>query len=380
MLSFKEKLAKNYINARGWRTNQKYVIIESDDWGAIRMPSLEVYNELVKKNIAVDKLHIDKYDALETEEDLKALFDTLQRFTDQKGNAAVLTVYHVVANPNFEKIEASGRKEYHYETILETYKRFPHTQQVPNLIKEGMDKGIYVPQSHGREHVHVKRYMEAINSDSEKEKIAFQYNAIISSKSTICDKPFKKNYFAGQDYSDETEFSDIEKITDEGLDIFENIFGFKSLSFTPQGSFWGDHILKTIVDKGVTLIGGSQYHPVPNEKHKFINNKIWGEKNKLGQIHWRRNCMFEPSRNQNFAWVDKCMAEMEIAFRWGKPAVISAHRENFIGSIFEENREESLDKLSTLLRRVQKKWPDVQFISTQQLAEMMDFSLNKKKY
>jgi len=47
-----------------------------------------------------------------------------------------------------------------------------HTRKVPELIKEGMRKGIYIPQYHGREHIHVKRYMEAINSDSEKEQLA----------------------------------------------------------------------------------------------------------------------------------------------------------------------------------------------------------------
>ena len=92
-------------------------------------------------------------------------------------------------------------------------------------------------------------------------------------------------------------------------------------------------------------------------------------KNKFNQLHWRRNCLFEPSRNQNFDWVGKCLSEIEIAFRWGKPAVISAHRENFIGSIFEENRLQSLEKLELLLTKVFQKWPNVQFINSAQLAE-----------
>ena len=70
MLTFKEKLAKNYVNARGWKTNHKYLIIESDDWGAIRMPSKSTYNLFIEKKIPVNNLHIDKYDSLESEEDL----------------------------------------------------------------------------------------------------------------------------------------------------------------------------------------------------------------------------------------------------------------------------------------------------------------------
>ena len=371
MLTFKEKLAKNYINARGWKTNHKYLIIESDDWGAIRMPSLEVYQKLIENSIPVDKFSFDKHDSLESEEDLNALFNVLTSFEDSKGNPAVLTAYQVMANPNFEAIEKNGRTKYVYETILETYKRNPHTQNSFALIQKGMQMGVFIPQFHGREHIHVKRWMEAINSNSEKEQIAFQNKTIISSNSSSSLNHFNKNYFAGQDYSDFTEHEDLEYIVTEGLDLFEEIFRFKSLSFTPQGSFWGDHILKTLVEKGVILIGGRQFHPMPDGSHKFINHKKWGDKNEYGQIHWRRNVLFEPARNQNFDWVGKCLAEIEIAFRWGKPAVIRSHRENFIGSIFQENRTQSLAKLNELLSRVQKKWPDVQFISTHQLAEIM---------
>jgi len=110
--------------------------------------------------------------------------------------------------------------------------------------------------------------------------------------------------------------------------MFKNIFIFKSLSFTAQGGFWGDHILNTLANEGVILIGGRQFYPIIGGKHKFVNNKMCGEKNVLGQIHWRRNCIFELSRNQSFPWIDKCMAEIEIAFRCGNSAVVSAHREN----------------------------------------------------
>ena len=33
----------NLLSIPGWRTNRHIVVIESDDWGSIRMPSKEVY-------------------------------------------------------------------------------------------------------------------------------------------------------------------------------------------------------------------------------------------------------------------------------------------------------------------------------------------------
>jgi hypothetical protein len=370
MLSLKEKLAKNYINAVGWQTKKKYLVIESDDWGAVRMPSKEVYNELLRNDITVDEFSFDKHDSVESEEDLNALFKTLEKFRDSKGNPPVLTAYHVLANPNFEKIDATNREEYYNETILETYARHTHTKKVPELIKEGMKKGIYIPQYHGREHIHVRKYMDAINSKSEKEKIAFTNRAIISSKSLKDKESAQPSYFKGFAFDNANEHKDIENIHRDGLRIFKDIFGMPSLTFMAQGSVWGDHILSMLKEEGVQLIPGQQTIPLENGELKIIN-KNWGSKNELGQIHWRRNCMFEPARNQNFDWVNKCLAEINIAFRWGKPAVISSHRENFIGSIFEDNRNQSLGKLEELLEAILKKWPDVKFISSAALAELM---------
>lgn len=81
--------------------------------------------------------------------------------------------------------------------------------------------------------------------------------------------------------------------------------------------------------------------------------------------------MFEPSLNEKINWVDKCLESIENAFKWGKPANISSHRENFIGSVFKENRTQSLQKLESLLKKVIQKWPKVQFIISAQLAEIM---------
>lgn len=370
MLSLNEKIAKNFINALGWKSKQKYILIESDDWGAIRMPSKEVYESLIENQIPVNQLHIDKYDSLESEEDLVALFNTLQKFTDKIGNHPVVTAYFVVANPNFEKIEATKRQEYHYETILETYKRSEHTMKVPQLIKKGLYENIFMPQFHGREHIHVKRYMEAINSDSEKEQISFKNRAIISSKSKTCTNHYKKDYFKGFDYSSVVEHAEIEAIHGDGLRLFKEIFGFPSISFVAQGTVFGNHLLPMLAEENVRLIIGQQQLPKLDGTYATIN-KNWGNSTEFKQLYWRRNCMFEPARKQAFNWVGKCLEEMEIAFRWGKPAVISAHRENFIGSIFEENRIESLKKLEILLAEILMRWPDVQFISTAQLATIM---------
>lgn len=123
-MTIREYLAKNYINSRGWRTEHKYVLFESDDWGSIRMPSRVFYESLVSQGYPVSEHYFDRYDALESGCDLSALFEVLSSVKDSNGNPAVFTPLCVVANPDFCRIRKSGFKEYFYEATSETYLQY----------------------------------------------------------------------------------------------------------------------------------------------------------------------------------------------------------------------------------------------------------------
>ena len=74
-MNIKRHLIKNYVNFRGkslW--GRKIVLIESDDWGSIRMPSREVYNKFIKAGINVDEVYFDKYDSITASELILFLF------------------------------------------------------------------------------------------------------------------------------------------------------------------------------------------------------------------------------------------------------------------------------------------------------------------
>ena len=42
-MSFKQTITHNLLNIPGWNTKRRIVVFESDDWGAIRMPSKAVF-------------------------------------------------------------------------------------------------------------------------------------------------------------------------------------------------------------------------------------------------------------------------------------------------------------------------------------------------
>jgi len=370
-VNIKKIIRKNLINIPGWRTNRRIVVIESDDWGSIRMPSRQVYEKFVSKGIPVEKHYFLKYDALESENDLTALFEVLHLFRDKNGNNPVITANAVVANPDFRKIKESGKSVYFFEPITESYKAYPGRARTFELWKRiGINQRLLWPQFHGREHLNVKRWMEAIRSSDPWEREGFEHNVLLGLKSKD-QHSGKHDYMAAFRYSDKSEWVELEKIACQGLELFSEIFGFPSKSFVAPCSIRGDHLDETLHNNGIKYHQcGQQFKPVKNGSLKVID-RLWGQQNSFGQVYWRRNCTFEPSRNWNYDWVNSCMSEISIAFRWGKPAVINSHRVNFMGEIFPENRENTNKLLSELLSGILKEWPNVEFLTSDQLGDII---------
>ena len=115
---FQLGLKRNVLNSVGYKTNRKIIVIESDDWGSIRIPSLDTQKILTEKKIISLKDPFSKYDALESETDLNELYNVLLSHKDKHGNPPTITANCVVANPDFDKIRASNFTKYIYEDIL----------------------------------------------------------------------------------------------------------------------------------------------------------------------------------------------------------------------------------------------------------------------
>ena len=119
--------------------------MECDDWGGIRTPSREVYQQLEKLGMVRSDCRY-RLDTMATSEDLEQLFEVLESRKDKNGHAAVMTPVCNVANPDFEKISQTGFREYHYESFTRTLERFNRGSRVMKLWKEGMEKGIFIPE------------------------------------------------------------------------------------------------------------------------------------------------------------------------------------------------------------------------------------------
>jgi hypothetical protein len=82
--------------------------------------------------------------------------------------------------------------------------------------------------------------------------------------------------------------------------------------------------------------------------------------------------MFEPAENPQIDAVDEALLQINLAFRYNKPAIISSHRVNYIGSLNSKNRTRNIKKLDNLLTSITKRWPDVEFMSSDQLINLIN--------
>lgn len=363
------------INLPGFRTRRKLVVFESDDWGSIRMPSRDTYEELLKKNIRVDRLSYSRYDSLAGESDLTALFEVLQSVKDKNGNPAIITANTNVANPDFEKIKNSGFTEYHYEPFTETLKRYPEHAGSFELWKAGIDSRLFRPQFHGREHLNVTEWMKALQQNRGKVRLAFDYGMYDLSE----DQSVSENTFVeALHFEDKTELDFQRESIVTGLNLFEELFGYRASSFIAPCYIWSSELDKTLAANGISSFQGNwfQYEPVSGTNRKFRRKFHYiGQKNKFNQVYTIRNAAFEPADSSSIDWIGLVIKQMESLFRLGKPTIINTHRLNYIGFIDPTNREKNLILLRRLLKEMVEKWPDIEFISSDELATII-FSKN----
>jgi hypothetical protein len=369
--SLKKVVSNNLLNVPGWKTNRRFVVIESDDWGSIRMPSRDVYEDCLKNDYRVDLSHYTKFDALENDKDLTALFDVLSRHKGSNGLPAVITANTVVANPDFEKIRNSSFTEYHYELFTTTFKNSAHHANCFDLYKQGMANNVFRPQFHAREHVNVKRWMKALQQQQPDVLYAFNHNM-----AGLFPKFVKggNKYVVALDYDEINDPDEKLQILEDGLEIFEKLFNYRSSSFIAPNYVWDTKYEPDLFKAGVKYLQGVSYQSEPDHSKK--RNKIYhftGQKKNRNQIYLVRNCFFEPSLLPDKSQVvNECLDRINIAFRWKKPAIIGSHRLNYIGSIHEYNRTENLNLLNQLLEGIVKRWPDVEFVSSDMLGDIIN--------
>lgn len=374
----KSRIGVHLQNVRGWKTNRKIIVFESDDWGSIRMPSKEVYNIMLRKGYPVDIRPFEKYDSLERDEDIEALFEVLKKFRDKDNNHPVFTANTIMTNPNFDLIKENGFEKYYAEHFTDTLKKYPESENVLNLIKQGITENIFLPQYHGHSHFNINEWMKLLKTGSQDERFCFDYGMVGIPPKT--NPEMGNQLMVALKFSTSEEFEQQKKNVLEGAQIFERIFGYKSKSFIAPVYTWNSEIEKELKKVGVDYIQGGRFQKEPHLPSGNIKIKkhYTGKVNKNDQIYLVRNIFFEPSVSATNTLVDNTLKRIEIAFMRKKPAIISTHRLNYIGRIHPENRKRNLNMLAELLSKLTIKWQEVEYMTSVQLGDLINEEHNNE--
>ncbi|TVQ41235.1 MAG: hypothetical protein EA370_02510 [Wenzhouxiangella sp.] len=370
----KQKLFDHLKNIRGWRTPRNLVAIAVDDYANVRVASRQARERLIEAGLDLSS-QMDRYDTLETLQDLEALFEVLDSVRDAKDNPAVFTAYALSANPDFGAIREDGQ-HYQPEPVTATFERLAAEQPEAyegawSLWQEGTARGLIRPQCHGREHLNVAMFEHKLNSGA----LDLRANLEHDSLAGVTKDPAMPGVAFSHAFGmhDRSELTRHREILADAFDRFECVWGFRSTTFTPPAQQLHPDLHEEVAQFGVASIDKPLrcYRPLGNGMRRREVNQSGRQR---GQNHVTvvRNVVFEPGKDMGFDPVSRALEQVEAAFFWRRPAIISSHRVNFCGHLDEDNRKRGLEALDRLLKALVKRWPEVEFVSVDALVAEME--------
>jgi hypothetical protein len=337
------------------------------------MPGKQVRDKLIEQGIRVDENYFTNFDCLETVAELQDLAETLMKFRDCNGRYPIFTTLNILGNPDFEAIIQSGYNEYFWQHVNHTYLSYgTDSAQIASTWKAAEDAGVLIPEFHGREHVNVPRWLRGLRAGFPVTRLSC--NLHLTGIKPHHAKEEREDYQAAFDIDFPEDIPVINGLLAAGLTEFENYFGRKAKYFVPTNGPVSKQAYPVLKQHGILYLNSSKIErePMGNGRYKKLYRYL-GKRIKPDLTIITRNVFFEPSAADRAGdWVNKTLGDIDIAFRFGKPAIISTHRVNFIGSIDPLNKQRGLSQLERLLKELLKRWPDVEFMSSTELGRIMN--------
>ena len=369
----KNKVLSIYTNLRGWRTSRKLIVFESDDWGAIRMPGRQSYEKLKNAGILVDKSPYDRLDCLESRDDFQSLMNILDTHRDTNGRPAIFTFNTVMGNPDFEAIKRDKYERFYHQHLFDSYRCY-HGENLESIWLEAISKDLIRPQYHGLEHLNVPLWMRDLQAGHQQALVAFKN--MFYGLTTNTSSPRQANYLCAYWTECQSDLDSARERLERGLSVFRDTFGFASQTFIPCNFVFPTELEPVLINNGVRLIQGQRGQFVPDSQNGQgkIRRSFTGQKSQGGIYYSVRNVLFEPFEAEHVDWVTNAISQIAMSFLMKRPAIISTHRVNYTSGISKTHRDRCLRLLNRLLEEILYRWPEVEFITSDQLLKEMEIS------
>ena len=324
--------------------NNKYIVIESDDWGMMGSRSNEAIDYLGKK-YGKDNFSRWTTDAIETTSDLELLYDLLYKYKDSFKSPPIITTNFITHN-----IDYTNDSKLNFQPLSEY---LIHNNELRKMYDKGIVNNYIYPQLHGYSHYNFDNLNKYFNNENSKNLFNLGF---LTGKSTI---KTISNSFKGELIQQN---KDVERNLRLAVNEFSNLFGFKPKTIIPPHFILDLNLLNIVRSHGIQCI-------------QACNRLIRFDRTRIRKIFFRkqnglywfpRNARLDPHDHYNY-FADQCLTSIKKAFQSRIPAIIDFHRVNISGKYNSSYRDRTLKELNFILQTVEKQWPDAQFITTDEL-------------
>jgi hypothetical protein len=164
--------------------------------------------------------------------------------------------------------------------------------------------------------------------------------------------------------------AEVDSAVYQEIDAYQIIFGEVPRVVVPPTFIWTEGVEQAWADAGVEVVitPGRRFetrdkwgrpaaagHPIHN-----------GQSGAGGVLYLVRDLYFEPALGHTAA---QALHSMELKTKRGRPALFETHRFNFLGQ--EQRRVQALVALRELLTGVVENYPQLSFLSTKKLAQIL---------
>ena len=328
--------------------NDKYIIIESDDWGMERALNQDSVKWMEKK-YGKERLSRWSYDSLETPEDLNELYNVLKKYRFKFEFPPVITANFITHN-----VDYTSREKLSFIPLSKGFNN--ENKELEEKYSEGIKGELIYPQLHGYSHFNLKALEEYFYTNEGRESFE---NKFLAARSTV---KGNLSFLHGELSIKNPENRKLIEASEE----FRKYFGFYSKSIIPPTFIFDNELAGILKESRISLVQSS--NRLETSEDKRLNIPYF---RKSKGLYWSiRNARLDPDENYKF-YHDQCISSIENAFNNKIPAIIDFHRVNFAGTYAPEYRTSTIKELDLLLDKIYKKWPGAKFIHTQKLNDIL---------
>lgn len=338
----RKKIQRETRNLSHVKFEEPILVFESDDWGMERKPASHVIQKFAEPGEWADE-------QTESIEDLRSLYETLIKYRDAHGRPACFTANFIMANPDFDRIEEDSFQQY-YDLTLDT--SLPEAMRKQYLA--GIDQKCFSPQYHGRKHFWADSWLKDLRENVRGSRELFDERchgglSLLQGEGWRYHSEYV-DWKSGNTPTEEMIYDSMK----QDLDIFEKLFGFRSLSVIPPHYIFTPDVEKAWRRLGIRYIQGAGYRLLRKTNgSKQTKSHYLGEKSPQDLIYSIRTVKFDPRPSRPKHHWQSALEQIETAFKRGVPAIIDTHRINYTGKF----REEGMRQLDALLQASQKYKP-----------------------